>query len=62
MPVEHARGLFKLSETLIQDSYDSEEAIGLRDEAELYLMRRDPEAVDFGREEDYDRWVPIFWR
>lgn len=62
MPVEHARGLFKLSETLLQDSYDSEEAIELRDEAELYLLRRDPEAVEFGREEDYDRWVPIFWR
>ncbi|PGH27214.1 hypothetical protein AJ80_01171 [Polytolypa hystricis UAMH7299] len=62
MPVEHARGLFKLSEALLQDPYDSEEARGFRDEPELYLLRRDQKAVKFGREEDYDQWVPIFWR
>lgn len=62
MPVEHARGLFKLSKALLQDSCDSEEAKALRDEAELYLLRRDPQAVEFGKEEDYDQWVPIFWR
>lgn len=62
MPVEHARGLFKLSETLLQDSDDSEEAMRSRDEAELYLLRRDPDAGNCGREEDYDRCVPIFWR
>ncbi|KAB8202217.1 hypothetical protein BDV34DRAFT_215631 [Aspergillus parasiticus] len=62
MPVGQARGLFKLSEALLQDSCDSEKVKALRDEAELYLLRRDPQAVDFGREEDYDQWVPIFWR
>ncbi|KAF2688084.1 hypothetical protein K458DRAFT_295015, partial [Lentithecium fluviatile CBS 122367] len=62
MPVEHARGLFKLSEALIQDSNESEEARDLRDEAEVFLLRRDPQAVAFGKEEDYDQWVPIFWR
>lgn len=62
MPAEHARGLFKLSEALLQDSDESEEAMELRDEAELYLLRRDPQAVKFGAEEDYDQWVPIFWR
>jgi hypothetical protein len=55
MPVEHARSLFKLSEVLLQDSCDSEEAKLLRDEAELYLLRREPQVVEFGREEDYDR-------
>lgn len=62
MPVEHARGLFKLSEALLQDSDDSEEAEALRDEAEAHLLRRNPQAVEFGKEEDYDQWVPIFWR
>ncbi|GFF21642.1 hypothetical protein ATEIFO6365_0015021400 [Aspergillus terreus] len=63
MPVEHARGLFKLSEALLQDSYNNDDqARALRDEAELYLLRRDPQAVEFGKEEAYDQWVPIFWR
>lgn len=62
MPVEHARGLFKLSEALLQDSYDNDEARKLRDEAELYLLRKDSQAVEFGKEGDYDQWVPIFWR
>lgn len=62
MPVEHGRGLFKLSEAMLQDSHNDDEAADLRDEAELYLLRRDPQAVEFGKEEDYDKWVPIFWR
>ena len=70
MPVEHARSLFKLSEALMQNSSsnvneedDSEdEAQDLRDEAEVYLLRRDEGATEFGNEDVYDRWVPIFWR
>lgn len=70
MPVEHARGLFKLSEALVQNSStikneddgSEEEAQDLRDEAELYLLRRDKSATQFGSEDAYDRWVPIFWR
>ncbi|OJJ42592.1 hypothetical protein ASPZODRAFT_125317 [Penicilliopsis zonata CBS 506.65] len=62
MPAEHARGLFKLSEALLQDSYDDDQARGLRDEAEFYLLKRDPLAVEFGKEEYYDQWIPIFWR
>lgn len=56
MPVEHARGLFKLSEALVQNSStndnedddNEEEAHGLRDEAETYLLRRDKSATQFG--------------
>ncbi|EHK22215.1 uncharacterized protein TRIVIDRAFT_191059 [Trichoderma virens Gv29-8] len=70
MPVEHARSLFKLSKALIQKSSSNEnendvsenEAQDLRDEAEVYLLRRDKGATDFGNEDVYDRWVPIFWR
>ncbi|UKZ68842.1 uncharacterized protein TrAtP1_009862 [Trichoderma atroviride] len=70
MPVEHARGLFKLSEALVQNSSTNEdekddseeEAQDLRDEAEIYLLRRDKSATQFGNEDTYDRWVPIFWR
>ncbi|KAL6832199.1 P-loop containing nucleoside triphosphate hydrolase protein [Trichoderma camerunense] len=70
MPVEHARGLFKLSEALVQNSSTNEgeddgsekEAKYLRDEAEKYLLRRDKSATQFGNEDAYDRWVPIFWR
>ena len=70
MPVEHARGLFKLSEALMQNSSSNEneedgsedEAQDLRDEAEVYLLRRDKGATEFGNEDVYDRWVPIFWR
>lgn len=63
MPVEHARGLFKLSEALLHDSYhNDDQARALRDEAGLYLLRRDPQVVEFGKEESYDQWVPIFWR
>ncbi|KAL7929497.1 P-loop containing nucleoside triphosphate hydrolase protein [Trichoderma chlorosporum] len=70
MPVEHARCLFKLSEALIQSSSTSEnedddskkEAQDMRDEAERYLLRRDKSATQFGNEDAYDRYVPIFWR
>ncbi|KAL6695359.1 pfs domain-containing protein [Trichoderma pleuroticola] len=70
MPVEHARGLFKLSEALVQNSSTNEneddgteeEAKDLRDEAEIHLLRRDKSATQFGNEDAYDRWVPIFWR
>lgn len=69
-PVEHARGLFKLSEALTQNSSSNEneedgsedEAQNLRDEAEVYLLKRDKDATEFGSEDVYDRWVPIFWR
>ncbi|KAM3507733.1 hypothetical protein MY11210_007013 [Beauveria gryllotalpidicola] len=63
MPAEHARCLFKLSEALLQDAYnDGDEARDLRDDAEVYLLRRDPQATEFGREDIYDLFVPIFWR
>ena len=62
MPVEHARSLFKLSGALEQNVYDGDEASDLRDEAEIFLLRRDPQAVEFGEEHAYDRWVPNFWR
>jgi hypothetical protein len=70
MPVEHARGLFKLSEALIQNgSSDGNEDDGSqydaqskRDEAETYLRMRDKDAIEFGKEDAYDKWVPIFWR
>lgn len=64
MPVEHARCLFKLSEALAQDGYagHAEEGRGLRDEAEMFLSRRDPQATEFGKEDCYDVFVPIFWR
>ncbi|KAH9211493.1 hypothetical protein DL95DRAFT_392510 [Leptodontidium sp. 2 PMI_412] len=68
MPVEYALGLFKLSEALIQSSSPNEneedgsedEARDLRDEAEVYLLKRDGGATEFGNEDVYDRWVPIF--
>ncbi|KAF1961988.1 hypothetical protein CC80DRAFT_522601 [Byssothecium circinans] len=63
MPVEHARNLFKLSEGLLQDSNGNEdEAEDLRDQAEIYLKRRDPDATEFGTEQAYDKYIPIFWR
>ncbi|KAM3443583.1 hypothetical protein MY4824_000469 [Beauveria thailandica] len=63
MPAEHARCLFKLSEAMLQDSYnDGDKAKGLRDDAEMYLLRRDAQASEFGREDSYDLLVPIFWR
>ncbi len=34
----------------------------LRDEAEVYLLRRDEGATEFENEDVYDRWVLSFWR
>ncbi|KAJ4161669.1 uncharacterized protein LMH87_007695 [Akanthomyces muscarius] len=63
MPAEHARRLSKLSEALLQGSCDDDgKAKDLRDEAEVFLVRRDPAETDFGREESYNSLVPIFWR
>ena len=64
MPVEHARNLFKLSETLLQDSHDdsSHEAETLRDEAEIYLKKKKPDVVACDTEEVYENLIPIFWR
>ncbi|OAA70451.1 hypothetical protein ISF_02425 [Cordyceps fumosorosea ARSEF 2679] len=63
MPLEHARCLFKLSQALLQGSHDeTQQATDLRDEAKVYLLRRDAEAKNFDTEDAYDPWVPIFWR
>lgn len=63
MPVEHARNLFKLSEALHQDSYDNNDEVAeMRAEVEVYLRKRDPQAVEFAKEADFDRWVSAFWR
>lgn len=63
MPVEHARSLFKLSEALSQEQFgDDSEAEELRDDAEIFLKRRNADATDFGSEDQYDKFVPIFWR
>ncbi|KAK1826926.1 NB-ARC [Podospora conica] len=63
MPVEHARSLLKLSEALRQ-SQDSDggEVADLRDDAEVFLLRRNPQADNFTEESSFDVWVPIFWR
>lgn len=63
MPVEHARGLLKLSEALVQgSSHNADEVEKLRDEVQTFLLRADPEAVEFTSEADFDKLVPIFWR
>jgi len=69
MTVEHARSLFKTSEALMQNSSSNEgeddsdgEAQILRDEAKVYLLRRNEGAREFRNKEAYDRWAPIFWR
>lgn len=70
MPVKYVCGLFKLSEASMQDSSSNvneedgseDEAQDLRDEGEVYLLRRNKGAMDFGNENVYDRWVPILWR
>lgn len=51
------------SKTLFQspDTYHGE-AEKLREEAEAYLKRRNPEATKFDSEDEYDKFVPIFWR
>lgn len=63
-PVEHARSLFKLSEALLQDSSDGSvsDAESLRDEAEIYLKRRNPDVIACSTEDAYDCLIPIFWR
>ncbi|KAK0609961.1 hypothetical protein B0T17DRAFT_593821 [Bombardia bombarda] len=63
-PVEHARNLFKLSEAQSQDDkVDSiDKANALREEAEVYLRKKDPDVVDCSTDEAYDRFVCIFWR
>lgn len=65
MPVEHARNLFKLSEALVQDEDVDDgtcEAKDLRDEAEIYLKRRNPDLSACDTEDAYDSLIPIFWR
>ena len=63
MPVEYARTCVKLSEALLKgDPDDKTEAEDLREEAEVDLMKRDPDATDFLNEATYDRLIPIFWR
>lgn len=64
MPAEHARGLFKLSEALLQDNHpgSADEAIALREEAEIVLKRRDANLTDFSTDDAYDRFIPISWR
>ncbi|KAM7195974.1 hypothetical protein V8F33_006425 [Rhypophila sp. PSN 637] len=66
IPAEYARSLFKLFEALSRNLYENSgdlcEVADLRDEAEVYLLRRNPDATDFTIEDEYDRWVPIFWR
>jgi ElaB/YqjD/DUF883 family membrane-anchored ribosome-binding protein len=63
-PVEHARSLFKLSEALLQDSFDDSEveAVALREEAEIMLRKTKPNITRLDTEEAYDNLVPIFWR
>ena len=65
MPVEHARNLFKLSEALEQTStalQPPQEAEKLRKEAEALLREKHPEVHAANRDEDYDKFIPIFWR
>lgn len=63
-PVEHARSLFKLSEALVQDSFDDSqiEALALREEAESSLKNLKPNLTALDTEVAYDNLVPIFWR
>ncbi|KAK0609966.1 Tetratricopeptide-like helical [Bombardia bombarda] len=60
-PAEHARVLFKLSEALSQDASDDslDEAVKLRDEAEVYLRKQDPNTNNFSTDEAYDRFVTL---
>ncbi|KAK6507665.1 hypothetical protein TWF481_006087 [Arthrobotrys musiformis] len=63
MPVEHARNMFKLSEALLQADHGSDdEAEDLRDDAEVFLRRRDANIEETSTEDAYDKFVPIFWR
>ncbi|KAH6895669.1 hypothetical protein B0T10DRAFT_557855 [Thelonectria olida] len=63
MTVEHARTCFKLSEALIQNNPDdTAEADDRREDAEVYLKNRDPDATDFSDKDYYDKFIHIFWR
>jgi hypothetical protein len=62
MPVEHARTLYKLSEALTQEPRGEDEAVLLRDEAEKFLLLRDPNAKKTESEKTYDDLVCILWR
>ncbi|KAF2967528.1 hypothetical protein GQX73_g6031 [Xylaria multiplex] len=55
-PVEHARSLFKLSESLLQDNMDTShaESIKLRDEAESVLKSANSAIMTFDTESAYD--------
>jgi hypothetical protein len=62
MPVEHARGLFRLSEAMLSagdNEKNEKEAEELREQAKLYLKKRAPQAT---AAEECDQFVPIFWR
>ncbi|CAG9981265.1 unnamed protein product [Clonostachys byssicola] len=63
MPVEHGRNLFKLSEALLQNGEEKEvEASVLRDEAESFLKKKRPAAIETGTEGAYSELIPIYWR
>jgi hypothetical protein len=63
MPVEHGRNLFKLSEALVQNGDEkAAEALVLRDEAESFLRKKRPGAVETGTEGAYSELIPIYWR
>ncbi|CAI6073766.1 unnamed protein product [Clonostachys chloroleuca] len=63
MPVEHGRNLFKLSEALMQNGDEKEaEASVLRDEAESFLKKKRPDAIETGTENAYSDLIPIYWR
>ncbi|KAK8130629.1 hypothetical protein PG999_003009 [Apiospora kogelbergensis] len=53
LPVHHGRNLFKLSEALTQDGDEmATEAETLRDMAESYLKKQNPDATETGTERD----------
>ena len=64
-PNEHARNLFTLSEVLDQSTpagNDSQRAGELRTEAKRLLRAKNPGISCADREDDYNQFVPIFWR
>ena len=65
MPIEHARNQFKLSEALEHKrgvEEDIEEAQTLKINAEAALRAKHPELTSKVPEDDYDQFIPIFWR
>lgn len=65
MPVEHARNLFILSQALERSvgfGSDPARVQELRNEAELLLRNKHAGASSAGHTDDYDKFVPIFWR